>query len=100
MSNLTPGHGSDQNLLFGILALQMDFITKDSLVGAMNAWVLDKSNALGQILVEQGKLPPSLQALLDGLVKEHIARHTGDVTKSLAALPLSEATRSVLNKVE
>ena len=28
----------DRNLLFGILALQMDFITRDQLVAAMNAW--------------------------------------------------------------
>ena len=33
---------ADRNLLFGILALQMDFITRDELVTAMHAWVLDK----------------------------------------------------------
>jgi hypothetical protein len=31
---------ADRNLLFGILALQMDFIGRDALVQAMNAWVL------------------------------------------------------------
>ena len=30
---------ADRNLLFGILALQMDFITRDALIAAMNAWV-------------------------------------------------------------
>jgi hypothetical protein len=35
---------ADRNLLFGILALQMDFIGRDDLVAAMNAWVLDKAN--------------------------------------------------------
>ena len=30
----------DRNLLFGILALQMDFISREALVAAMNAWVL------------------------------------------------------------
>ena len=33
---------ADRNLLFGILALQMDFITRDGLVGAMQAWVFAK----------------------------------------------------------
>ena len=33
---------TDRNLLFGILALQMDFISRDGLIGAMNAWVLQK----------------------------------------------------------
>ena len=42
---------ADRNLLFGVLALQMDFISRDALVGAMNAWVLDKARPLGLILV-------------------------------------------------
>src|SRR5438552_4022178 len=34
-----PGSASDRNLLFGILDLQMDFISRDQLVAAMYAWV-------------------------------------------------------------
>jgi hypothetical protein len=45
---------ADRNLLFGILALQMDFIDRDALVEAMNAWVLDKTRPLGQILQDRG----------------------------------------------
>jgi len=33
---------ADRNLLFGILALQMDFISREQLISAMHAWVLDK----------------------------------------------------------
>ncbi len=55
----------DRNLLFGILALQMDFIVRDALVRAMNAWVLDKAKPLSQILVEQGALSTSRRALLE-----------------------------------
>src|SRR5262249_40041689 len=41
MSDATPGPPSaDRNLLFGILALQLDFVSRDALVAAMNAWVL------------------------------------------------------------
>ena len=50
---------SDRNLLFGILALQMDLITRDQLVAAMNAWVLDKHKSLGAILVAQGRSIPT-----------------------------------------
>jgi hypothetical protein len=48
---------SDRNLLFGILALQMDFISRDQLIQAMNAWVLAKDKPLGQILQDQNALP-------------------------------------------
>ena len=48
---------TDRNLLFGVLALQMDFVGREGLVGAMNAWVLEKSRPLGSILVERGPRP-------------------------------------------
>src|SRR5262245_62063436 len=66
---------ADRNLLFGILALQMDFITRDALVAAMNAWVLEKSKPLGQILVERGDLDAVNRALLEPLVEAHIRQH-------------------------
>jgi hypothetical protein len=55
MSDAAPGRSSaDRNLLFGILALQMDFITRDGLIAAMHACVLDKAKPLGQIMFERG----------------------------------------------
>ena len=49
-----PSPTSDLNLLFGILALQMDFIRRDALIAAMQTWVFAKQRPLGDILVEQG----------------------------------------------
>ena len=59
MPDVTPPQSAaDRNLLFGILALQMDFISRDTLIAGMNAWVLEKSKPLGQILLDQGRLDP------------------------------------------
>jgi hypothetical protein len=33
-----PHPHADRNLLFGILALQLDFISRKALIAAMNAW--------------------------------------------------------------
>jgi eukaryotic-like serine/threonine-protein kinase len=63
-----PESVNDRNMLFGILALQMDFIRRDALIAAMNAWVLDKKKPLGQILLEQKTLTSETHALLDALV--------------------------------
>jgi eukaryotic-like serine/threonine-protein kinase len=76
----------DRNLLFGILALQMDFISRDVLVQAMHTWVLDKAKPLSQILVEQGALSAARCAMLEPLVQEHIRQHGDDAGKSLAAV--------------
>ena len=50
----------DLNLLFGVLALQMDFIDRDALVGAMQAWVFAKDKTLGQILLDVALVPVHL----------------------------------------
>ena len=86
-----PNAHADRNLLFGILALQMDFITRDALVAAMHAWVLHKDRPLGQVLCEQGALTAADHALLDGLVQRHLQKHGDDPQRSLAALPLTQA---------
>ena len=54
MADLPRPADADRNLLFGILALQMDFLTRDHLIAALNAWVLEKHKPLAQILEEQG----------------------------------------------
>ena len=60
---------TDRNLLFGILAVQMEFVTRDALILAMNAWVLEKTKPLGQILQDQGALSGADHALLESLVQ-------------------------------
>jgi hypothetical protein len=42
-----PAANSDRNLLFGILALQMDFIGRDPLIAAMHAWSSTSTNPSG-----------------------------------------------------
>jgi hypothetical protein len=77
---------ADVDLLFGILALQMDFITRDELVDAMGAWLLRKDHALGEILEARGVLSPSDRGLLEPLVRRHIEQHGGDPARSLASI--------------
>jgi serine/threonine-protein kinase len=77
----------------------MDFISRDALIGAINAWVLDKARPLGQILVAHGALDPAHHALLDPLVEAHIHQHGGDPQGSLAALSSSEPLRLELARL-
>jgi serine/threonine-protein kinase len=88
---------TDRNLLFGVLALQMDFISRDALVSAMQAWVFAKNRPLGDILREQGRLTPERLQLLEALVAEHLRAHGGDPQQSLAAV---SSLSSVKNDLE
>src|SRR4051812_46239139 len=77
---------ADRNLLLGILAQQMDFVTRDALFAAMNAWIIRKQTPLGALLVERGDLAGSRRELLEALVDEHVRAHGGDPARSLQAL--------------
>jgi WD40 repeat protein/tRNA A-37 threonylcarbamoyl transferase component Bud32 len=100
MSDATPRRPSaDRNLLFGILALQMDFIQRDALIAAMNAWVLDKAKPLGKILVEQQALRPEQREVLDTLVAMHLECHQNDPEQSLAAVGVPAPLRNELRSL-
>src|SRR5262249_7043643 len=85
--------------LFGILALQMDFISRDALVTAMNAWILDKAKPLGQILLEQGTLRAANRELLEALLERHLEMHNHDPQRSLAAVISIRSVRDDLRQM-
>ena len=94
-----PDVHTDRNMLLGILALQMDFTRRDQLIAAMNAWVLDKTKWLDEILLEQGALKEDTHALLVALVDKHLEVHEGDAEKSLAALSSIGSLREDLKSI-
>jgi WD40 repeat protein/serine/threonine protein kinase len=83
---------ADRNLLFGILALQNDFISREELIAAVSVWLQDKQKSLGQILLEREALPTDEHALLVALVKKHVERHDNDPEKSLASVSAVETS--------
>src|SRR5688572_10749345 len=91
-----PAISADRNLLFGILAVQMDFISRESLIAAMNAWVMEKRKSLGEILREQRVLADDTLSVLDALVDKHLAVHGGSTERSLMAVTSLSAIESDL----
>jgi serine/threonine protein kinase len=90
---------ADRNLLFGILAVQSGFCTAQQLVEAMSAWTLAKDRPLGDLLLEGGALKPDEHELLAALVAKQLAKHGGDVEKSLAALTPTPRVAAALRRL-
>jgi serine/threonine protein kinase/tetratricopeptide (TPR) repeat protein len=90
---------ADLNLLFGIMAVQNDFVRRDALIEAMGAWVLDKSKTLGEILVERGGLSSEHHALLTSLVAAHVRLHHDDPQQSLASVASASSIRQQLSRI-
>ena len=90
---------SDLNLLFGILALQLNFITREALISAMGEWVLAKEKPLGELLQASENLTAERRQLLDALVQEHLRQHAGDAKLSLAAMSSIDSVHEVLQEI-
>jgi serine/threonine-protein kinase len=100
MPDPVPGNVvADRNLLFGILAVQMDFIRGEQLIAAMNDWVLAKGVPLSELLQQQGALAPEHRQLLDQLVAAHIRAHGDDLRCSLAAVTVPPTVHRELESV-
>ncbi len=78
-------HSADQNLLFGIMALQMELIDRDQLIDALHGWAKAKDRPVGEILVDAGAIDQVTCRLLGELLAKRIARHDGNVEESLAS---------------
>ena len=89
----------ERNLLFGILAKQLDFIERDQLVAALHSWKRDKQRPLGDLLVEQQMLDPARRELLEALVGAHLQQHGGDARQRLAAVTSMKSVREDLVKL-
>jgi len=77
---------TDRIVLFGALARQMNFISQEQLLAAMQAWVQEKSRSVADILVEQKSLDREGAALLDHLTHAFAKKHGNDTGKCLASL--------------
>lgn len=76
----------DRHLLFGLLALQNDFVTRQQLVAAFGLWVADRTRSIDQIMVDQRVLDDELRTLIDRLVDQHVSKHDRSVVASLQSL--------------
>jgi WD40 repeat protein/serine/threonine protein kinase len=91
---------ANEQLLFGIIALQNNFVTREQFVAAFDAWVHDKSHALAEILEGQRALSPDDREILGRLVAKFVERHGGDPEQSLAALSAIPQVRQELENLQ
>ncbi len=80
-----PPPGSDRNLLFGVLAMQLDFVSREDFQAALQACGADHSRPLGDVLAERRALTVRRRVLLEELVDEYLAQHDRNASRGLAA---------------
>ncbi len=90
---------ADRHLLFGLLALQNEFIDRRQLVAAFGIWIADQGKSLDEILVDQKVLSDDDRAVLARLVDRHVAARGGDIAASLRALSSIHSVRNELSQL-
>jgi len=79
---------TDRNLLFGVLALQLDLIRAEQFIEACTIWSAQKNVPLGDVLVERSWILPRDKDLLDSLLERKWAKSNGDARARLAGLSI------------
>src|SRR5260370_34207395 len=90
---------ADHGLLFGVLALQWNFLSHDQLGAALNAWAPHPDRPFADVLREEGILGEDELVALGGLVEKHLGRHQHDARKSVAALESLDLLRRQLGPI-
>jgi serine/threonine-protein kinase len=85
---------TDRNLLFGVLALQLDLLDRDRFAEACAAWATRKGTPLADLLVERGWLTPRDRDDVERLLQRKLHKH-GDAHASLAAVAGPEVRRAL-----
>src|SRR5207237_2199871 len=79
-----PPLSPDRNLLFGVLALQIELIDDRQFAQACSAWATRKDTPLADVLQDLGWLTDDDRREVERLVDRTLKKHAGDVGRSLA----------------
>ena len=76
---------TDLNLLFGVIAVQLEFIDSKQLAVASGLWALDKTRSLADILGDQKWLDDADRKIVEDLIQRKLKNHGGDPRETLGA---------------
>jgi eukaryotic-like serine/threonine-protein kinase len=76
-------YSTDQQLLFGVLALQMDFISPTQFAEACTVWASRKDTSLLELLTDRGWLQSQDVHDIERLLARRVERNGGDIAASL-----------------
>ncbi|MCK4665828.1 protein kinase [Candidatus Dependentiae bacterium] len=76
----------EKNLLFGVLAVQMGFVTKEHMMAAAVIWATNQNRVLSDILVENGWLKEKNKLGIENIVELQLEDNENDLNKALDSI--------------
>jgi serine/threonine-protein kinase len=92
---------TDRNLLFGVLALQLEYIDPQRFTEACAAWAVSNQKTLPEILIDRGWMKGREVEEVERFLDRKLKRHKGDVEKTLASespQEIQQVIRAARNK--
>ncbi len=80
-----PKTAADPNLLFGAIAVQMHFISRDDLNAALAEVAGDPSRSLAQVLRDRQALTADSAAVVETVLREHLGLQRDSAGASLSS---------------
>src|SRR5688500_1763917 len=91
--------GADRNLLFGVLARQLELIDDRQFTGVCGEWATSKDVPRSEILAERGWITPEDRRQIESLLERKVEKHGGDVHATLGAVA-DGAARDAIRQVD
>ena len=93
--NINHGTARDRNLLFAVLALQDDILSRESFVRICKAWADDITQSIAELMQREDLLAPEDRALIEVRMARKLKHHAGDARRSLAESLSGDARQSL-----
>ena len=90
---------ADRDLRFGMLALQLNLVTRAALVKALHHWLQSRQTPIEQFLHQQGAMSEEVVGLLQVLVDQPVDQDQAEVTASLINLVPAAARRETPGEI-
>jgi eukaryotic-like serine/threonine-protein kinase len=90
---------TDQNLLFGVLALQLEFVDGQQFVEACGVWATRKETSLGDVMLERGWIDAEAKHQVEELLDRKLRKHRGDARTALGTVADADL-RNLLHNVK
>ncbi len=85
----------DGNLLFALIALQMDLVTREHLVACVPEAIEKPGADVGRMLVDRGALREAERGAVQAVLEARVRRHGGDEAASLSAVAAEPGRKSI-----
>ncbi len=82
---LAPEPATDMNLLFAVVALEMEYLDIAQFAAACRSWAADKTRPLADLIVERGWINGEAREEISGVMARKLKRFAGDPRATLHA---------------